>query len=174
MNPLVSISFNPVSVRLRSATGQLVEDTFFLPDITAFRPARVRGDDEFDGHGPRIEIQTEVIADGSILRPRVSANFEETRSDFTTFAGNLDGAEVDVSQRYPGFVIDSILSDSRDTLETIDVPLHSDQGISLDSDELVSSYNIRGDSIIRADSGSNDQPSVALSFNPVRVRLRPV
>ena len=172
--PFVSISFNPVRVRLRSPSGELIEDNFLLPDIIRFQPPRVRGDDEFDGHGPRIEIQTEVIADGSILRPRVSANFEETRSDFTTFAGNLDGAEVDVSQRYPGFVIDSILSDSRDTLETIDVPLHSDQGISLDSDELVSSYNIRGDSIIRADSGSNDQPSVALSFNHVRVRLRPV
>jgi hypothetical protein len=167
--PFVSISFNPVSVRLRSATGQLVEDTFFLPDITAFRPGRVIGDDEFNGHGPQINIQTEVIADGTILRPRVSATFEETElDDHTTFAGILNASGVDVSQRHPGFVIDSILSDSRDTLETIDVELHDDQSISLDSDELVSSYNIRGD------RNGNDRPSVTLSFNPVRVRLRPV
>ena len=166
--PFVSIAFNPVRVRLRSATGELVEDTFLLPDITRFQPPRVGGDDEFDGHGPRIQIQTDVIADGTILRPYVNAIFEETRSDFTTFAGILDGGSIDVSQRYPGFVIDAILSDNQDILETIDVSLHSDQEISLDSNELVRKYNIRGD------RGGNDQPSVDLSFNPVRVRLRPV
>ncbi|NES40383.1 DUF4114 domain-containing protein [Moorena sp. SIO2C4] len=166
--PFVSISFNPVRLRLRSSTtGELVEDTFFLRDITSFEPPRVRGDDEFDGNGPRIEIETEISANGTILSPYVIATFEETIKDFTTFAGVLESFGVDVSQRYPGFVIDEIISDSRDVLETIDVDLLEPQTISLDNDELVREYTIQGD------SKGDDQPSVTLSFNPVRVKLRP-
>jgi hypothetical protein len=95
-------------------------------------------------------------------------DLRETQQDFTTFAGNRTGSGVNVSDLYPGFVIDAILSDSQDTLETVDVPLTSNQMITMNSDELVSNYNIRGD------SNGNDQPSVTLSFNPVTVRLRPV
>ncbi|HAA29490.1 MAG TPA: hypothetical protein DCE56_19590 [Cyanobacteria bacterium UBA8553] len=174
-SPFAAISFNPVKVRLRSPDGQFVEDTFFLPDITdEFRPRKTMGDGEFDGHGPRISIKTQVVADGTILRPHVSEIFEEwdveknePKSDFTTFAEVFIGNGFDISQQYPGFAIDTILSDSQDTLETIDLPLLNDQTISLDSNELVRSYQIRGD------SNGNDQPSVTLSFNPVRVRLQP-
>lgn len=172
--PSVSVTFNPVKVRLRSPQGQLIEDTFSLPGIT-FAPPRIRGDDEFDGHGPKIQIQTQVIADRTVLRPVVLAKFEEwdveknePKVDFTTFDGEREEfGGVDISQKHPGFIIDAILSDSRDTLETIDLPLTADQTIVLDSDELVQAYTVRGD------SDGDDQPSVILSFNPVRLRLQP-
>ncbi len=170
--PFVSISFNPVKARLRSlTTGELIEDTFFLP-ATTFEPPRVDGDDEFDGNGPRIEVLTEVIADGSLLKPIVSAVFEEWENgapkiDYTTFAGVQEGAVVDVGQRYPGYVIDEILSDRRDVLETVDVRLVDPQTISLDNDELVREYQIEGD------SDGDDQPFVNIFFNPVVLKLRP-
>jgi hypothetical protein len=173
--PSVSVTFNPVRVRLRSPQGQFIEDTFSLPEIT-FAPSRIRGDDEFDGHGPKIQIQTQVIADSTrtLLRPVISARFQEwdtvknePKPDFTTFDGMQEFAGVSISQRHPGFVIDAILSDSRDLVETIDLPLTADQTIVLDSDELVRLYTVRGD------SDGSDQPSVTLSFNPVRVRLQP-
>lgn len=171
--PFVTVSFNPVKVRLRNPTsGATVEDEFLLPDITQFTPNLVRGDREFDGHGPRIVVQTEVRANGSILTPRLNATFEEyengqPRRDFTTFAGNINGSSVDVSQRYPGFVVDSILSKTSDALETTDVDIHDIQTISEDSKDLVAKYELQGD------SQGRDKPFANISFNPVRVRLRP-
>ncbi|MGQ9871810.1 hypothetical protein [Leptodesmis sp.] len=151
--PSVSVTFNPVRVRLRSPQGQFIEDTFSLPEIT-FSPSRIRGDDEFDSHGPKIQIQTQVIADSTrtLLRPVISARFEEwdtaknePKADFTTFDGMQEFAGASISQRHPGFVIDAILSDSRDLVETVDLPLTADQTIVLDSDELIRAYTVRGD-----------------------------
>jgi hypothetical protein len=174
--PFAFILFNPVRLRLRSLeTGEILEDVFDLPKPPLNNsyqifgvPSLIKGDAEFNGHGPRIKISTQVTASGSILQPSAGMSFEETEEDSTTFVGNFNGLPLDVSQRYPGYVIDAILSDSTDDFETIDVELHDSQRITLDSNELVSSYDIEGD--IKGD----DKPSVTLTFNPIRVRLRPI
>ena len=146
--PFVSISFNPVKLKLLNPeTKQVIEDEFLLPSFKTFTPQeRIDGDNEFAGNGPKIYIETEVIAEGSILKPRLSASFAETKHDWTTFIGNTEGIPIDVSDRYPGFVIHSILSDKRDTLDTTDIGSHATQEILLDSSELVKKYTLEGDS----------------------------
>ena len=175
--PFVSISFNPVRLQLRSPTGELIEDTFLLPPMFYVPPKVGVGDSDFKGHGPQINIQTElqINENRTTLIPHVAASFKEwengkEKKDFTTFSGQMNGKGIDISQRHPGFTIENILSDSRDTLDTVDVGKHDQQVISFpfDSTELVRKYEIEGD------SKGNDEPYVTLSFNPVRVKLRPV
>ena len=176
--PFVSIDFNPVRLQLRSPTGKLIEDTFLLPPMFYAPPKVGVGDSDFKGHGPQINIETElqINENRTTLIPHVAASFKEwengkEKKDFTTFSGQMNGKGIDISQRHPGFTIENILSDSRDTLGDdldafLDVGKHSQQVFSFDSNELVRKYKIEGD------SKGRDQPYVTLSFNPVRVKLR--
>ena len=171
--PSVSISFHPIRLRLRTPSGELIEDTFLMPDIASFEPNKVKGDREFEGHGPRIDIETEIFANGSLLTPRVIATFEEwengqPKRNFTTFAQTSEFDGIDVAARYPGHTIDAILSDSRDTLDTVDSERNDQQKFSFDSDNLVREYELEGD------SSGDDDPYATLSFNPIRVKLRPL
>jgi subtilisin family serine protease len=172
--PLVSVDFNPVTVRLRAPDGTLVEDVFEIPSITDFGPIHVAGDYEFDGHDPNIQIETEIVADtATVLRPKISATFKETEADYTEFTENSKWKGVDIRYQasvtgkiYPGYVIDTILGDARDVLKTKDLDIHSEQSIAIGEDEFVSTYRIMGD-----DDSGDDQPYVVLSFNPIRVKL---
>jgi subtilisin family serine protease len=126
------------------------------------------GDSDFDGNGPRVGITTSVRAQGSILTVSVNALFEETESDFTTYSRSFT-QDIDLSSQLPtGFVIDRIVSDLENQFIYTDTD-HDLNNFDFGPDELVSRYEIQGDS----DGGwfgGDDNPFVRVLFNPIRVQ----
>jgi hypothetical protein len=129
---------------------------------------RTRGDSDFFGHGPRVNITTSVRAQGSILTVSVNALFEETESDFTTYSRSFT-QDIDLSSQLPtGFVIDRIVSDLETRFSYTDTD-HDVNSFNFGSDELVSRYEIQGDSN-GGFFGGDDNPFVRVRFNPIRVQ----
>ena len=144
-----SVTINPIVVNL----GQ--------GDLT-------RGDSDFDGNGPAVSITTSVRAQGSILTVSVNALFEETESNFTTYSRRFT-QDIDLSSQLPtGFVIDRIVSDLETRFGYTDTD-YDVNGFSFEPDELVSRYEIQGDSD-GGTFGANDNPFVRVLFNPIRVQ----
>ncbi len=131
---------------------------------------RTRGDDEFDGHGPFFRIETHLGSNRSTLWTSVSAFFEETRSDWTTFARTSDPRLIfNVEEQYPGWEIASVETPTFDLLEGVD----QDHEVNYYSGTtpLVERYAVQGDTRQRLGIGS-DEPWVTVFFNPIQVTLR--
>lgn len=69
----------------------MVRSTIELWDTGFLVPPHVRGDKEFDGNGPRIQISTRLyISERNKIRARIWMRFTETKADWTTAQGNFD------------------------------------------------------------------------------------
>jgi hypothetical protein len=145
-----SVTINPIMVNL--GQGDRIGD----------------GDSDFDGNGPAVNITTSVRAQGSILTVSVNALFEETEDDFTTYSRSFT-QDIDLSSQLPtGFVIDRIVSDLENRFAYTDTD-HDLDGFDFGPDELVSRYEIQGDSD-GGFFGGDDNPFVRVLFNPIRVQ----
>src|SRR4051794_26917423 len=63
-----------------SAAGtEVTMPSKWLPARGLFIPPHVRGDGEFDGHGPEVTVGADLLVDQRTLKVRVSMFAEETR-----------------------------------------------------------------------------------------------
>lgn len=137
------------------------------PAPITFEPPHTEGDTDFDGNGPKIDVETRLERAGSVLNIVLRAVFRETKSDWTTFSGQLSQRVYSVDTEHPGWDIQSIHSEFVDTLNVQDfdhnVNSYPRQG-------LVSLYNIQGDTD-GGWTGGSDRPRVEVFFNPIELTL---
>ncbi|NEP12527.1 MAG: hypothetical protein F6K14_20425 [Symploca sp. SIO2C1] len=137
------------------------------PSPIVFNPPHTEGDTDFDGNGPNINIETRLERAGSVLNITLRATFRETKSDWTTFAGQITQRVFDVETEHPGWDIQSVHSQFVDTLNVTDF----DHNInSYPRQGLVSLYEIQGDTDGGV-FGGDDQPWVQVFFNPFELTL---
>lgn len=137
------------------------------PSPILFYPPHTGGDTEFDGNGPDIDIETRLERAGSVLNITLRATFRETKSDWTTFSGQMTQRVFDVNTEHPGWDIQSVHSEFIDTLNVTDFD-HSVN--SYPRQGLVSLYKVQGDDD-GGIFGGDDKPWVQVFFNPIELTL---
>ena len=147
------------------------------------QPPLVKGDAEFDGHGPRIQVESKIrLNDDGNLETRIRMFAEECAPDNRTFNGcqpKRDYTTADGWSKWretpielDGFRIVEILSPTEQEDFFVDND-HSVNDITFDNgDRLIQSYEFVGDTKDRNDAGSRTY--VTAYFNRVRVRVRPI
>jgi hypothetical protein len=80
------------SVAVIQKAPVICETSFFQfqPDRISYMPPHTRGDKEFDGNGPNVYSNVNLINQGNQLIARVYMKAVETRSDWTTAEGTKD------------------------------------------------------------------------------------
>lgn len=118
-----------------------------LQGIT-YRPPHTRGDKEFDGNGPYVEMEAYlagadfVPGGATALQARVSMFAEETEDDWTTAAGSSEWQIVYRAE--PGYRITSILTPTHSFTSYTDSN-HSEDVISPGNGNLVEQFFASGD-----------------------------
>jgi hypothetical protein len=145
-------------------------DTFIqIPPTGQFRPDHVQGDKEFWGHGPVVDIWTELYPLGSKIFLRFSARFQETGGDNTRFEGS-DNIEIyDINQQHRGKQLFSILTPRYDQFQFTDTDTHVNTFFR-GATTLINKITIQGDTY-GGWFGSADDPWIEITFNPALVRL---
>jgi hypothetical protein len=136
---------------------------------TGHQPAHARGDQEFEGHGPRVEVTAELRLDnsGQNLLARVYMDAEEwkngkAKSDHTRFQGWSPWHPV--YERTDGKRMTKILTARSATWKYVDTNHHEDVKQMGDTG-LVRRFTCTGD------SRGRDHPQVQVVFNTIEVSV---
>lgn len=128
-----------------------------------YEPPHVRGDKEFDGNGPYVTLVTRLQITGTgLVSAVVDASFQETRSDWTTFAGSSSPVVLFYASGGLTFT-----TPSSDRLEFLDTNYTNDIFSRIG---LVRRYEIVGDRDGGLFGGA-DKPSARIDLNPIRFQL---
>lgn len=132
------------------------------PNNMTLIPRKIRGDREFDGHGPQYTVRATLLVTESEVSVELYMIAEETRSDWST----AEGTRVEsVYFAGPNEKIIGVLTATHSSISDTDrdhaVKEHHDQG-------LVSVFYVMGDSSgddIETDTG------VTAVYRPVQIQL---
>ena len=145
---------------------EIIPNAHFGRYIPPYRSSN-RGDQDFKGHGPDIEVDVRIYPDRSRKRLLASVSMiaVETRPDWTTARG---WEEREIFFTKSGWEISDILSDTRSQYRYTDND-HADDVFTLSSGELVRQFRFIGD---RKGGDAGVSTSVWVYFNPIRLMLR--
>jgi hypothetical protein len=139
------------------------QKTIELFDTPKFIPPHVRGDRDFDGHGPIADVSARLsIHNGNELWVRVTMNARETQRDYTQAVGSADYLmHVDDNP------IMRIVSDRYSAARYTDSN-HDEDVITLGVAELVREFQCDGDT---SGKESGIRTGVTVKFNPVTIEV---
>ncbi len=169
----VTVFFNPIDVEAEDVPEDRTASLSAVP--LSYTPPHTRGDAEFDGHGPRVDLETllRIRADGLAIEAGVGMKAEEwqgscgsgsARRDFTTAEGFSDW--VTVASAPPDRLIRMILSP---TVASNVCYVDSDHDLDrVDGDGPVDRYEVVGDT--RGDE-AGARTRVTVFFNVIEVEL---
>lgn len=142
--------------------------TIHPPATPKFIPAWVGGDREFDGHGPRVNVYTQIeVRNSNELWARLWMRARETQSDWTEASGSADY----LMYRDPQVTsIRRILSDSMSYSSYIDTD-HADDVLEMGEFELVNRFVCTGDT---GGSEAGTRTGVVAHFNPIMLEVEKV
>jgi hypothetical protein len=145
------------------AQGQVV--TVELPDIT-LTPVHTRGDNEYKGHGPRVDVSATLRPINGQLWARICMRAVESQEDFTTAEQcadyavyNADGQSSPVVALAPG-------QDRKSSWQYVDTNEEVDISPSFPPTEPVRVFECYGDTQ-GEDAGASTQ--VTVRFNPIQL-----
>ena len=135
-----------------------------LQNIT-FVPPHVKGDREFDGNGPNVNVAVELKNLGSRVEAVISMSARETKDDWTSAIGSQRST---IYTPDPGWRVEQIIGDVEDRFNYTDSNQNHDI-FQRGSGGPVSSYDFVGDTD-GDEAGLRTQ--VTVHFNRLRVVLR--
>jgi len=148
------------------------EDTIVRLTSFSYTPPHTRGDEDFDGNGPKVNLKCLLAGDQftsggcRTLIARVWMKAEETEDDWTTAEGWSDWTTVYTAP--PGKVITNILSPVSCDASYVDTN-HTMDSITLGVGDLVKQFDCVGDTTSDHDAGR--ATSVVVIFNDIHVLL---
>jgi hypothetical protein len=139
------------------------------PPTGPLRVPRTGGNAEFWGNGPQVDVNAHIFARGPKLFLRYTLRFIEIGGDSTTFEGSNELEIYDVSNDYPGKIIQQITTalDNHFIFTDKDVNINT---FHLGVTGLIKYATIQGDTYGGWFGGSDD-PWVELTFNPVILKI---
>lgn len=137
--------------------------SFFPPNIS-YMPPHTRGDKDYSGHGPKVNITTKLINHVSRVDVQITMKAEETKSDFTTASGTFT---TTIFTPDPGFKVKSIINTATNTFSYTDTN-HDDDIFNVGGDGPVLRYKFRGD---RGGDDAGVYTNVDIKFNELRFLL---
>lgn len=144
--------------------------TIQIDPTPKFIPSHVRGDRDFDGNGPRVNVSARLrVVNRNQLWVRVWMRAKETKRDWTTAEGSVDyfvyNGEHDGVRS-----ITRIISDpySYDTYEDFN---HRDDHRDLPAYELIDKFVVTGDT---RGNEAGTRTGVTGHFNPIEFEYEPI
>lgn len=133
-----------------------------------FTPPHTRGDAEFKGNGPKVEIRVALKNEGRKIKLTLDMKAQETGGDNTTAEGNT---EWTVYEAPPGFTITRIISPVEDQHSYIDDDRANDFFSFASADRMIGMLLYTGDTR-GADAGT--RTAVTIYFHLVTVELEQI
>ena len=153
------------SVAVIQKAPVICETSFFQfqPDRISYMPPHTRGDKEFDGNGPNVYSNVNLINQGNQLIARIYMKAVETRSDWTTAEGTKDFV---IYTADPGKRIEAVVTAGNSSYSYTDNNHDMDE---FPGTGPVRKYSFMGD-------GSGDDVGyhtrVEIDFTNIRVQLK--
>lgn len=163
-DPSVRVEYNPISLTIRQPTDTQRRWAEYTSNITC-NPSHTRGDREFDGHGPDVDVYAWIdVRNDNELWGTVLMYARETESNWTTFSGRTSEKIWD-GDVYRVDEIVSIESDTYSYASYTDTD-NTDDVLDQPSGELVDQFVCWGD------SWGDDDPGVTVYFDDILLRTR--
>lgn len=155
----VRVYFNPVRIEYENEPFSPI----ILPEIDpiSFIPGHVKGDPEFEGHGPKVQVSASIsVEKGTEIWARIWMNAKETTADWT----EAEGSKHCLIYRHdrPLQIISPLHSDA--SYEDTD---YEDDELFLGETGLVKKFVCTGD-IVGHEAGT--KTGVVVHFNPIVIR----
>jgi hypothetical protein len=155
----VRVHFNPITIE--TETSEIAFKTTRLDPTPKFVPSRIRGDRDFGGHGPRVNVSASIsVQNQTEIWARIWMNAKETESDWTEVLGSTNYMVYRHSQPI------EIVSGTYSQASYTDTD-HEDDDLPLGADELVSRFVCTGDT---GGDEAGTRTGVVVHFNPVTFR----
>ncbi len=134
------------------------------PGRVTFMPPHTRGDRDFNGHGPKVNVTVTLLVTPQAISGRVYMKAKETKRDWTTAEGTKDFLLFTPD---PGWRIDRAAGDDASSHEFTDGD-HADDSFDLGSGDLVKRMVFVGDT---SGSEAGTRTKMDVTFNDLRVEL---
>lgn len=156
----VRVHFNPITLEVQEGPRPLV--TVRVDPTPKFVPSHIGGDQEFGGHGPRVDVSASIsVQNQTEIWARIAMTAKETRADWTEVAGSTNF----MIYRHPRPIAEIVSGTySQDSYTDTD---HADDERALGASELVERFVCTGDT---KGKEAGTRTGVVVHFNPIVFR----